>query len=234
MRCSTSSSSGWPGRPRSCRSGRRASCARSAGRSSTPTRTSACRDTSRWRATRARSSSSASDIPDGGWYVGPDDRRHRRPAGTGRDRRDLRTGARRAARRRLRPRARARQRHRLRAHRRRVLALAVAHPPRARDSARRQRVRESGHHRRARRPSAVRRLRAVRRRFQGRRARLPAPVRRTARGHREHRSGRASPGRAGSERTSSPSRRWAESADRSAVPVRASCGGHSSTQWRST
>ena len=49
-----------------------------------------------------------------------------------------------------------------------------------------ERVREPGHHGRARRTPAVRRLRALRRRLQGGRARLPAAVRRVPRGHREH------------------------------------------------
>ena len=173
------------GADRSGRAGRR-SCAPCADRSSTPTRTNACGDTSRWRATRARSSSSATTCPTAGGIAGPtvvvtDDPRARiatdeifGPVLTMLRADDFDHAA------------RARQRHRLRPHRRTVLALAVAHRARDPVAAGGERLREPGHHGRARRPSAVRGLRALRRRLEGGRARLPAAVRRIPRGHREH------------------------------------------------
>src|SRR5438874_918361 len=103
-----------------------------------------------------------------------------------RHRGDLRAVAHGHARGRLRPRAHPRRRHRVRAHRRALLALPGARPPRRGGIPRREPLRQSRHHRRARRLPAVRRLRSVGHRLEGRRTRLPAAARRAARHHREH------------------------------------------------
>ena len=131
---STSSSSGWPARPRSCRSGRRRELAHGVRAAHRRRR---LRRVQRYRVARARRGRGrrrAQRRPRRRVVRRADGRRRRRPARADRDRRDLRPGAHGAARRRLRPRARARQRHRLRAHRRPVLALAVADRRRDRGS----------------------------------------------------------------------------------------------------
>src|SRR5438552_2529846 len=109
------------------------------------------------------------------------DRRGDRPAAVpDRHRGDLRAVPHGHACGRLRRRARARQRHRVRAHGRALLALPGAHSPRRRGAASRECLRQPGHHGRARRLPAVRRLRPLGRGVEGRRAGLPAPARRAA------------------------------------------------------
>ena len=128
------------------------------------------------------------DVPDGGWYVGPDDRARvaaRPPAGAEEifgpvltvvpadDLDDavalandtdyaLTAGV--------------------------LLPLAGHHRRGRPGAAGRQRLRQPPHRGGRRRPPAVRRLRPVGRRLEGGRPRLPAPVRRSPRRHREHRA----------------------------------------------
>ncbi len=178
---STSSSSEWSARRGSFRSDRPRTCARSVDRSSTPTRANVCGDTSRWRAKRPRSSSSARTSPAAAGIAGPPS-----PSPTTRGRGSRRT--------------RSSDRcsqccvHQTLITPSRSPTTPTMPSPRDCSRARRrasltrpvpsgERVRQPEYHGRARRASAVRRFRALRHWFQGGRARLPVAVRRIARGH---------------------------------------------------